>query len=272
MAELLKLARVQIDEERLSYPPGDNASETYRKVLLLDPSNSDALDGLKGVAETYLERARQKIEEKKYENTLLYVARGLEASPDNTYLLELKQQAETMIAAEDAFERAEQFARGVEQDQDLEQAVLLYEAAAQAGHTEAQFNLGIAYATGVGALRDELKALRWLREAALQGSKEAQYNLGLGLVFGANPDPNSAARWIKRLAEQEYPPAYRLLGWMYNTGTGIEQSLTESLRWAVKDVKEHRLGKPPVPDRVVDLWQSQFETEFREVSINPEPS
>ncbi len=51
---LLKLAEYQFENKQLSTPPGDNALETYQKILELEPNNQTAIDGIKKVHGKYL--------------------------------------------------------------------------------------------------------------------------------------------------------------------------------------------------------------------------
>ena len=263
---LLQLAKKQIDQDRLSYPEGDNALESYRKVLEIDPGNAEAQAGLEKLAQIYLKRAQRHADAGKHQSTLLYVERGLSALPDHIGLQTAKQTALDMIEAKKLFAEAERYYRGNESSRNIEAAVALYRKAAELGHPAAQYNLAVAYANGEGVAADEVEAMRWLRKAARKAGPEAQYNLSLGLMFGPRPEPRTAARIIKRLAEDDYAPAYRVLGWMYNTGRGLNRSITESVRWATKDFTKRRLGNPPLPDHIIDSWQQRLEWELREAA------
>ena len=53
IAELLDRARADLDELRLTRPPGDNAYERYRQVLELDPENALAHEGFQAIIERY---------------------------------------------------------------------------------------------------------------------------------------------------------------------------------------------------------------------------
>ncbi len=270
---LLKLAQKQIEQERLTHPPGDNAAESLHAVLKLDPDNADATAGLEGMVSRYLEIARSKVKEGSLESALAHVERGLIAVPDHVGLVGMKAQVQNMIEAERELAEAEKYFRGRGVPQDRAMAVEWYRKAATRGNSEAQFKLGVAYANGDGIPRSEEEALRWLRRAAGQGSKEAQYNLSLGLVFGPHPDPGSAAHWMKQLADDDYVPAYRVLGWMYTTGTGVGRSIRESIRWAAKGVISNPIGDPPLPSRVINSWQRRFESALKEsVKGRDEPS
>lgn len=54
ISELIEQAESALAANRLSQPPGNNALETYRSVLLLQPENPEALAGLDKVANAYV--------------------------------------------------------------------------------------------------------------------------------------------------------------------------------------------------------------------------
>jgi hypothetical protein len=56
--ELLARADADYAAMRLTTPPGDNAYEKYREVLVLEPGNAQALDGIETIAQGYLKLAR----------------------------------------------------------------------------------------------------------------------------------------------------------------------------------------------------------------------
>nr|MDQ2696852.1 hypothetical protein [Pseudomonadota bacterium] len=56
---LLAKAEQQWQEKRLTRPFGDNAYETYRQILRLDPDNSAAREGVARIVAYYEEQAQQ---------------------------------------------------------------------------------------------------------------------------------------------------------------------------------------------------------------------
>lgn len=254
---LIVQAQRQVELEQLAHPAGDNALETYHIVLEAAPDDERAKHGMEGLAARYLKLARQESSAKDFGKALLYAERGLDAIPNHQNLQSLKDYAEQNLDAEASFGRAETYYYGRGVGVDYARAVEWYERAALNGHAEAQFSLAVSYANGQGITRNESAALQWFRRAAAQGDLEAQYFLGLGLLFGAFPDPDEAANWIQRVAESKYKPSYRVLSWLYTTGTGTPQSLKESIRWSVKGVVR---GSDRDPDRkAVGRWETQFE-------------
>ena len=189
-------------------------------------------------------------------------------------LLALRITIDNRKSANIEFENAEKYYYGKGVAKDLTRALAMYKSAADKGHVMAQYHLAVAYGNGSGVAASEREAMRWLRIAAAQGNFGAQYNLGLGLIFGPNRDPEAAARWIKDLANLNYEPAFRVLGWMYTTGTGVEHSIKESIRWTAKGVISQPVGPPERPDWVVVKWQRDFDAAYkRDVSKqNEEPS
>jgi serine/threonine-protein kinase len=51
---LINNARSALEEDRLMTPPGDNAFERFSKVLVLDPTDKRALEGLREIADRYV--------------------------------------------------------------------------------------------------------------------------------------------------------------------------------------------------------------------------
>ena len=261
---LLKLAEKQIELGQLSRPPGDNAVETYRSVLRQRPDHPQAVMGLRRVTDAYLGHARRAVANKDYVEAKSNIESGLKITADDKNLYVLLTRVNRVLEAEREFAQGMKYKNGDGVPKDIAQAIKNLSRAAALGHAQAQYRLGLAYANGVGAIRDEEQALRWLRHAAEQGDPEAQFNFGLGLLFGPSPDPVRAARWMKRLGEEDYKPAYRVLGWMYGTGTGTERSIKQSLRWYFKREMRNMFGEPALPEHVISIWQEQFERALSE--------
>ena len=81
---------------RLTFPPGENAVDLYRRVLALDPDNAAAKRGLGEVATFYLDSARGFCERELWPVCGNLATDGLKAEPDN---VELKKLADTARAA-----------------------------------------------------------------------------------------------------------------------------------------------------------------------------
>jgi len=91
-ADLLKL---QIDS-----PPEDNAVYELRKALALAPNYEPALDRARQIAEFYETDARDLIDEKKLEEALDTIKKGLEVDPQYENLVQLEDDISTMLVAQ----------------------------------------------------------------------------------------------------------------------------------------------------------------------------
>ena len=68
--------------------------------------------------------------------------------------------------------------------------------------------------------------------AANLGYGKAQYKLASSAAV--KKDEEEAFRWYKKAAENNYPPAYFMLGRRYATGTGTKQNYSEAMTWFKK--------------------------------------
>jgi TPR repeat protein len=170
-----------------------------------------------------------------------------------------------------AFERARALYAGPGSRRNASAAAALYREAATDGHAPAQYHLGVMYGNGEGVARDEKRAVQWLTRAAQSGLRDAKYNLILAKIFGPEPDMSEAARIARELAEQEYAPVYRILGWMYNTGTGVNSSFTQSVRWSVKTMMGDVTGRAHRPERVVERWERRLDVELAKIWASGPP-
>lgn len=91
---LLTEAQQQIESRRFTAPASGNALSTYRRVLELQPDHPGALDGLQRITTYYREVAQQSLQQGRLDESLAYINRGLRASPQNSALLTLRQQAQ----------------------------------------------------------------------------------------------------------------------------------------------------------------------------------
>ena len=91
--KLLTLADEQRAKSRLTLPPGNNAYETYRRTLALDPANQAARAGLMGIADDYVELARRAAHNGDWRESLELTGRGLSLAPTHAGLLALRAEA-----------------------------------------------------------------------------------------------------------------------------------------------------------------------------------
>ena len=96
--ELLERGHQQIASLKLTVPKGDNAYDTFKAVLEIDPENPEALAGLNLIAERYFDIATASKERLNYRHALKMAKRGLEVSPTDARLQQLKDEL-TVLAA-----------------------------------------------------------------------------------------------------------------------------------------------------------------------------
>ncbi len=269
---VLQLAESQMTLGQIDEPEGENALASYRNALSLVRQHPQALAGLERVGNHFLSRGRELAELREYDRAAEIIERGLRAVPEYEPLITLRSNVSLMRTAEREFAEAEKHYWGQDgTTPDTVVATKWYRKAAEKGHLMAQYFFGIAVANGDGVQKDEAAGRRWLQRAATRGSEDAQFNLGLGLIFGPEPDPEAASQWVVSLANRNYAPAYKLLGWMYNTGTGVDKSMREAIRWNVK----HVMSKPPAAGspaaRTVGVWQDRFNAAFQKINREQRP-
>ncbi len=80
--ELLEIAEFQISEKKLSTPASDNALETYKTILEIDPKNTDALDGIQLIKTRYQTWAKLDIKDGNQKRAKYFLQRAIEISPD----------------------------------------------------------------------------------------------------------------------------------------------------------------------------------------------
>ncbi len=90
IAKLLKKAENQLATLRLTTPNGDNAYETYQKILTLTPANPKVKTGLLKIADQYERLAHLK--QNDLQKSLSLVNKGLKVLPTHTGLRALRQK------------------------------------------------------------------------------------------------------------------------------------------------------------------------------------
>ena len=79
---------------RLAFPEDESAVGLFRQVLALEPDNAAAAEGLRQIADWYVERARQLCDRQLWTACLASISEGLTAEPEHPELLRLKALAE----------------------------------------------------------------------------------------------------------------------------------------------------------------------------------
>ena len=80
---LLNLASTQIKSEKLTSPTSDNAVDTYRMVLQLDPENKSAREGIEAIRVRYLIWAEKAAVAGDSGKAQHYLEQAVQLSPDN---------------------------------------------------------------------------------------------------------------------------------------------------------------------------------------------
>lgn len=98
--ELLVQAGRHFQASRLTRPAGDNAYASYLQVLVLDPENEAAEEGLQLIAAHYLELASIREKQGQHRKSLAYIRSGLNVISDHEGLLALRDEVESALQQE----------------------------------------------------------------------------------------------------------------------------------------------------------------------------
>jgi protein TonB len=96
--EVLEKARLAMDERRYIEPTKNNALEHFRQVLVMDPQNAEATEGLKRLGGLLIARARTALDERRFDNALAELEAARSINPDDTRLAEVDAKLDTMRA------------------------------------------------------------------------------------------------------------------------------------------------------------------------------
>ena len=134
---------------------------------------------------------------------------------------------------------------GVDDAKTAEEKFKAFLEKAKAGDPAAQTGLGVMYYTGEAVSKnlsgqilenDPEMAAGWFFRAAEQGYADAQFNLGLLYANGEGvpQDMHQAAELFRKAAEQGHVDAQNNLGALYFTGEGVEQDEKKAIEWFEK--------------------------------------
>jgi type II secretory pathway predicted ATPase ExeA len=94
---LLSQGKMSLDSFRLLTPEDDNAYGYYRAVLLLDPDNEDASEGIQEIVNRYITLTRKAAGQHENARAKRYIKRGLSVQPYNRDLLVLEARIDRKI-------------------------------------------------------------------------------------------------------------------------------------------------------------------------------
>lgn len=84
ITKLLVLAENQFENKHLSTPSGDNAIETYKKILAKHPNNKAAINGIKKVHDKYMSWANYYLKQNDTKRAKNFYNKALRIDPNNT--------------------------------------------------------------------------------------------------------------------------------------------------------------------------------------------
>jgi len=96
--EVLEKARFAMDERRYIEPAKNNALEYFRQVLVLDPGNAEATEGLKRLGGLLIARARTALDERRFDNALAELEAARSIDQNDPRLAEVDAKLDTMRA------------------------------------------------------------------------------------------------------------------------------------------------------------------------------
>ena len=118
---LLSAAEADLKARRLTSPAGNNAWDRYQRVLEIDPTNPEAVQGMDRVIESYMDLFGIAVGQEDFEQADSYLGRIRDLHPDSPVLMRGKQQLEDAkqahakrLAEQERQRQAEEAARQAE--------------------------------------------------------------------------------------------------------------------------------------------------------------
>jgi protein TonB len=96
--EVLERARLAMDERRYIEPTKNNALEHFRQVLVMEPGNAEATEGLKRLGGLLIARARTALDERRFDNALAELEAARSIDPNDPRLTEVDTKLDSMRA------------------------------------------------------------------------------------------------------------------------------------------------------------------------------
>jgi len=148
---------------------------------------------------------------------------------------------------------------------------------AERGVAESQYKLGFMHETGSGIEQSLSTALHWYKKASIQGYQPASNRIVYLQIksTGIKQQHNHWLSELKRSAQSGDKDALFLLGQMYAEGTGVNKSLTVSLKFLRKAERKNIPDTQPLIIRIerelAALQQSYSLTETTKNIQTPAP-
>ena len=130
ISDLLKGARSNIKDLKLTSPSGNNAYEKYQSVLNLEPENVEALNGLDRIVDEYIHLMDHALEKDDITNARNYLHKGAHVNPDHDGLDDAEKRLNAAVEArehelrEQALMEQEVIQRQQEQEKQEQQQII----------------------------------------------------------------------------------------------------------------------------------------------------
>jgi len=243
LARLLAAAGIALSQGRLSAPEGQNAIELYRAVLLRDPGNAEARDGLVRTSEELLGQVEQALVAEDLSAAASALDSARSADPSNPrlefYSTQLQRERDRVRAAESARPRNTQADRAL--GEETGRLLTLADARMKQGRLAGSADAAEAYVLAARDLRPDdpgvKQALNALSGRMLLAATQA---LGEG-------DAPTARNWIDRADALGVDPGAvaRLRAEMESARIAtVQEDLTRLLALANQRIAQGRLVEP----------------------------
>ena len=130
ISDLLKRARSNIKDLKLTSPLGDNAFEKYRTVLNLEPENVEALNGLDRIVDEYIDLMDHALETDDISKARYYLHKGMHVNPDHYGIADAERRLNAAVETrerelrEQALMEQEAIQRQQEQEKQDQQQII----------------------------------------------------------------------------------------------------------------------------------------------------
>ena len=253
--KIIKLAATAYKKGNKLSPPKKNALYYYRQILDADNKNKKAQNGIKKIADDYLELANNAIIDEEYEAAKGYLTTVLAINPEHPSISLMEKQIaekekQAQIAAANEAKKAEELAKQTAAEvKPISEANIGEEINSNNNATAAQQDQAnidtINLRSGLEAyyLGDYDKSLSLLQPLADKGISRAQfrigymYQLGRGVETDVNKADNiirSALPAIQKFASEGRAWAQSDLASLYDDGLVLPKDALKAISWYEK--------------------------------------